>query len=115
MGCRLKPDPVNASTIAIHHHIRTHPGEEVTISYVGAEQLMPLAPRRKALRESFSFDCGCVRCAAEAGVFEAVGPTLEAVAEVGCAPAAACLQLRHFAAACLPPAVGCCWPAICAA
>lgn len=65
---------------------------------------MPLAPRRKALRESFSFDCGCVRCAAEAGVFEAVGPTLEAVAEVGCAPAR--LQLWHFCN-CLPAT--CCW------
>ncbi|KAI8466324.1 MAG: hypothetical protein J3K34DRAFT_485005 [Monoraphidium minutum] len=56
-------------------------GEEVTISYFGAEQLTPLAARRAALRAAFGFDCGCTRCAGEAASWDSVGATVEAVAE----------------------------------
>jgi hypothetical protein len=56
----------------------------VTISYVGAPQLTPLRARRAALKEAFGFDCGCPRCAAEAGLYERsdVGELIEGVAEV---------------------------------
>jgi len=37
-------------------------GTEVTISYLGAPQLLPLAQRREALANSFGFDCTCSRC-----------------------------------------------------
>jgi hypothetical protein len=57
-------------------------GEEVTISYFGAEQLTPLKARQKALKTAFGFDCSCERCIGEAATWEAVGPTVEAVAEV---------------------------------
>lgn len=58
-------------------------GCEVTISYFGADQLIPLGPRRDALRKAFGFDCGCARCQGEAGTQQAVGATVEAVAQVG--------------------------------
>jgi hypothetical protein len=41
------------------------PGEEVTISYLGGPQLLPLDARREALSGAFGFDCGCPRCRAE--------------------------------------------------
>lgn len=59
-------------------------GEEATISYVGAEQLRPLRERRAALKESFGFECGCLRCAAEAALYgngTRIGATADAVAE----------------------------------
>jgi hypothetical protein len=40
-------------------------GEEVTISYLGGPQLLPLDARREALSSAFGFDCGCPRCRAE--------------------------------------------------
>jgi len=57
-------------------------GDEVTISYVGADQLLPLRQRRRALKDAFAFECGCGRCAAEAAAYEGVGATLDAVVEV---------------------------------
>lgn len=73
---------------------------EVTITYFGADQLIPLAPRRKALRESFGFDCACARCVGEAATWEAVGGTVEAVAEVGRARGSGLGTLGSAAAAC---------------
>jgi hypothetical protein len=40
-------------------------GEEVTISYLGGPQLLPLDARREALSSAFGFECGCPRCRAE--------------------------------------------------
>lgn len=41
------------------------PGEELTISYLGGPQLLPLDARREALGSAFGFECGCPRCRAE--------------------------------------------------
>ncbi len=49
---------------------------------MGADQLLPLRQRRKALKDAFGFECGCARCLGEAAAFERVGGTVEAVAAV---------------------------------
>lgn len=55
-------------------------GDEVTISYVGPEQLRPLAARRVALKAAFDFLCCCPRCVGEAGLPDSVQATIDAVA-----------------------------------
>jgi hypothetical protein len=95
-GCHVLARQFPVAGSCAHHKkrkviSRLHPvalrpaaGEEVTISYVGADQLLPLRPRRKALKDAFGFDCGCARCAAEEVLHEAsgVGDVIEGVAEV---------------------------------
>ena len=64
-------------------HVARHAGEDVTISYMGADQLLPLTRRRAALKDSFGFDCGCPRCAAEEALGGNAAATINAVLQVG--------------------------------
>ncbi len=40
-------------------------GDEVSISYLGRPQLMPVELRIETLREDYGFTCECERCTAE--------------------------------------------------
>lgn len=55
----------------------------MTISYVGADQLLPLAPRRAALKAQFEFHCSCPRCAAEEALGPSIATAVEEMVQVG--------------------------------
>jgi len=56
-------------------------GEELTINYLGRGNLRPLAERRAETRDCYGFECGCGRCAAEAGRLAAAGAAAQAAHE----------------------------------
>lgn len=52
-------------------------GEEVTISYLGAPQLLPLDGRRQALSGAFGFNCACPRCVAEEDIPDSLAELMQ--------------------------------------
>ncbi|MEW5309968.1 MAG: hypothetical protein WDW38_001807 [Sanguina aurantia] len=54
-------------------------GQEVCISYLGANIFSPLLKRRALLSHSYGFECSCSRCLAEAAAAPEVGVVLEAL------------------------------------
>eukprot|EP00775_Hariotina_reticulata_P005525 gene5525-5760_t len=82
------------------------PGTEITISYLGAPQLLPLQQRRQALANSFGFDCTCSRQRQQ--LLSSVYPCLEVIADADSAlqdtaAAAASLSRCLQAAAAVTP------------
>lgn len=66
----------NGSTMAVRAAAPLAAGEEVCINYIGGLVAAPLTVRQLALKQSFGFDCGCGRCAAEAAAPDHVIETL---------------------------------------
>lgn len=64
-------------------------GGEVTISYVGPQQMLPLTLRSAALEQLHEIRCDCPRCAGEAASHDRVGFMVEEMhSQVGKGPAA---------------------------
>lgn len=58
------PVPVGDS-IVVRATRQIRGGDEITISYLGNERMMPVSIRNKRLKSEFGFECQCFRCQVE--------------------------------------------------